>query len=50
MNSKHDVFVNGGMVAKSAALSDGDEIMIGNTALLYTDKVFDSRQSALEHY
>jgi len=50
MQSKHGVFVNGGKIIESAALTDGDEILIGETMLLYTDKDFDSRESALEHY
>jgi len=50
MQSKHGVFINGGKITESAALTDGDEIMIGDTMLLYTDKDFDSRESALEHY
>jgi len=50
MQSKHGVFINGGKTADSVALTDGDEIMIGQTMLLYTDNDFDSRESALEHY
>ena len=50
LQSKHGVFVNGGKVTESASLTDGDEILIGETMLLYTDKDFDSRDSALEHY
>ena len=50
MQSKHGVFINGGKITESAALTDGDGIIIGDTMLLYTDKDFDSRESALEHY
>ena len=50
LQSKHGVFVNGGKITESASLTDGDEILIGETMLLYTDKDFDSRESALEHY
>ena len=50
MQSKHGVFINGGKITESATQTDGDEIMIGDTMLLYTDKDFDSRESALEHY
>ncbi len=50
MQSKHGVFVNGRRVVESTAWTDGDEILIGNTTLLYTDVDFDSRESALTHY
>ncbi len=50
MQSRHGVFVNGGKLTESAILTDGDEILIGETMLLYTDKDFDCRESALEHY
>ena len=50
MKSKHGVFVNRCKVAIDAVLVDGDEILIGNTILLYTDEDFDSRESALAHY
>ena len=50
MQSRHGVFVNVGKITDSIALTDGDEILIGETMLLYTDKDFDSRESALEHY
>ena len=50
MQSRHGVFINTGKITDSVVLTDGDEIMIGETMLLYTDKDFDSRESALEHY
>jgi pSer/pThr/pTyr-binding forkhead associated (FHA) protein len=50
MHSKHGVFINGGKIIESAALKEGDEIMIGDTMLLYTDKDFENRKSALEFY
>ena len=50
MQSKHGVFVNGSKINESATLNDGDKILIGETMLLYTDKDFDNRESALEHY
>jgi pSer/pThr/pTyr-binding forkhead associated (FHA) protein len=50
MQSKHGVFINGGKLTNSAALTDGDEIMIGDTLLMYTDKEFKDRKSALEFY
>jgi len=50
MQSKHGVFINGGKIIESAALTDGDEIMIGDTMLMYSDKEFEDRKSALEFY
>jgi len=50
MHSKHGVFINGGKIIESVALNDGDEILIGDTMLLYTDKDFENRKSALEFY
>jgi pSer/pThr/pTyr-binding forkhead associated (FHA) protein len=50
MHSRHGVFINGGKLTDSAALTDGDEILIGETMLMYTDKEFDNRKSALEFY
>jgi pSer/pThr/pTyr-binding forkhead associated (FHA) protein len=50
MQSKHGVFINGGKIIASAVLVDGDEIMIGDTMLMYTDKEFVDRKSALEFY
>ncbi len=50
MQSRHGVFINVGKITESVVLTDGDEILIGETMLLYTDKDFDSSESALEHY
>jgi pSer/pThr/pTyr-binding forkhead associated (FHA) protein len=50
VRSKHGVFINGHKITDSTLLTNGDEIMIGDTALLYTDKDLDSRESALSHY
>jgi len=50
MHSKHGVSINGRKITDSTALTDGDEILIGDTTLLYTDEDFDSRDSALAHY
>jgi hypothetical protein len=33
-----------------AVLKDGDEIRIGQTTLLYTEKDFDNSESALSHF
>ena len=50
MQSKHGVFINGGKIIESAVLVDRDEIMIGDTMMMYTDKEFVDRKSALEFY
>ena len=50
MSSKHGVFINSRRIAEATALSDSDEILIGNTKLLFTDEDFDDRDSALSHY
>ncbi len=50
MKSKHGVSVNGHKISELITLSDGDEIVIGNTSLLFTDEDFDDRESALSHY
>jgi pSer/pThr/pTyr-binding forkhead associated (FHA) protein len=50
MSSKHGTFVNRSKLAGEVVLSEGDEILIGNTTLLFTQQDFNDRQSALEHY
>lgn len=50
MKSKHGVFINQSKIADGTVLSDGDEILIGGTTLLFTDEDFDDRESALSHY
>jgi pSer/pThr/pTyr-binding forkhead associated (FHA) protein len=50
MSSKHGVFINGKRITEEATLVDGDEILIGQTRLLFTEKDFDDRESALSHY
>jgi pSer/pThr/pTyr-binding forkhead associated (FHA) protein len=50
MNSKHGVFVNKHKITEPAALTDGDEILIGNVTLLFTDENITDRESALTHY
>ena len=50
MQSRHGVFINGRKITGPTALNDGDEILIGETTLLYTDKDLDSKESALSHY
>ncbi len=50
MKSKHGVFINGGKINKETVLTDGDQIRIGRTILLFADKDFDNRESALSHF
>jgi pSer/pThr/pTyr-binding forkhead associated (FHA) protein len=50
MSSKHGVFINGRKISDETALVEGDQILIGQTTLLFTDKDFDNRESALSHF
>jgi pSer/pThr/pTyr-binding forkhead associated (FHA) protein len=50
MSSKHGVFINRRKITGETVLREGDEILIGQTTLLFTDKDFDDRESALKHY
>ena len=50
MGSRNGVFVNNGKITGETPLKEGDTIMIGTTALLFTRKNFDDKDSALLHY
>jgi pSer/pThr/pTyr-binding forkhead associated (FHA) protein len=50
LKSKHGVIINKHKIFDVTVLNDGDEILIGDVALLFTDKDFDDRESALSHY
>jgi len=50
MSSKHGVFINRRKITNEAVLRDGEQILIGQTTLLFTDEDFDDRESALKHY
>jgi pSer/pThr/pTyr-binding forkhead associated (FHA) protein len=50
MKSKHGVFINKRRISDETLLSDGDEIDIGGVTLLFTEKDFDDRESAMTHY
>ncbi len=50
LGSKHGTFINRHKLAAETVLSEGDEILIGNTNLLFTQQDFNDRESALEHY
>lgn len=50
MDSRHGVFINHHRIKSETILTEGDQILIGQTMLLFTDKDFDDRESALNHY
>lgn len=50
MKSKHGVFINGGRIHDETVLVDDDQIHIGQTDLLFTEKDFTDRDSALSHF
>jgi pSer/pThr/pTyr-binding forkhead associated (FHA) protein len=50
MNSKHGVIINNRKITELTTLKEGDQIRIGQTTLMFTEKDFDDRESALEHY
>ena len=50
MESKHGVFINNRKINEQTFLKDGDEILIGQTTLMFTEKDFDNSESALAHY
>lgn len=50
MKSKHGVFINSRRIVTETALADNDQIYIGQTDLLFTEKDFEDRESALSHF
>ena len=50
MKSKHGVYINDKKIEVETALVDGDEILIGQTTLMFTEKDFDDWESALSHF
>jgi len=50
MKSKHGVFINGSKIDNQTALADCDQIHIGQTDLLFTEKDFADPESALSHF
>ena len=50
MDSKHGVFINRQKISERTPLSEDDEILIGQTTLLFTEEDFDDKESALMHY
>jgi pSer/pThr/pTyr-binding forkhead associated (FHA) protein len=50
MKSRNGVYVNNRRVEDEVALQDGDVIMIGMTSIVFLDKDFKDKDSALLHY
>ncbi|MBN1362269.1 MAG: FHA domain-containing protein [Sedimentisphaerales bacterium] len=50
MDSRHGVFVNHNRISKPTPLTDGDQILVGQTIMLFTTEDFEDRESALSHY
>ncbi len=50
MKSKHGVYINGSKIDNQTALADCDQIHIGQTNLLFTEKDFADPESALSHF
>ena len=50
MKSKHGVSINSRKIEDETILTDGDQIGIGQTTLLFTTKNFPDRESALSHF
>jgi pSer/pThr/pTyr-binding forkhead associated (FHA) protein len=50
LDSKHGTFVNKHKISEPITLAEGDEILLGETTLLFTDKDFDTQENALMHY
>ena len=50
MKSRHGVLINGAKLNEEKALVDADLIRIGQTDLMFTEKEFDNKESALSHF
>ncbi len=50
MGSKHGTFINMRKITKETVLAEDDEIRIGQTKILFTEKDVDSRENALMHW
>ncbi len=50
MDSRHGVFVNRSRISQATPLTDGDELLVGQTTILFTTEDFEDRESALSHY
>ena len=50
MGSHNGVHINNKRIVEKTLLAEGDMIMIGTTTLMFTQKDFDDKDSALMHY
>jgi len=50
MGSHNGVYINNRKIAEKTLLAEADMIMIGTTILMFTQKDFDDKDSALTHY
>ena len=50
IGSRHGVVLNGRKLSERTVLVDGDEIVLGETVLMFAEKDFDDLESALSHY
>jgi len=50
MKSRNGVYVNNQKIEGETALKDGDVLLVGLTTLLFADKDFKDKDSALLHY
>jgi pSer/pThr/pTyr-binding forkhead associated (FHA) protein len=50
MGSHNGVYINNKRIAAKTLLGEGDMILIGTTMLMFTQKDFDDKDSALMHY
>ena len=50
MGSKHGTFINMRRISEETVQAEGDHILIGETRLLFTEKDFDTPESALLHW
>jgi len=50
MGSSHGTFINRSRISQATPLAGGDEILVGQMTLLFTDEDFEDRESVLSHY
>ena len=50
MGGANGVFINSRRISDDVALEDGDMIELGKSRIMFTDKDFEDRESALNHY
>ncbi len=50
MKSANGTFINGRQITTDLTLADGDVIGVGNSRLVFSERTFPDRESALEHY